>query len=133
MKMIIWRLLTVFYGIFILFLCTTGVENLPKNMFFWNYIDIIYHFSGFCIFSFLLRWTFYTYNKDTSYKLALLFGLTWAIICETLQIFVPTRSFTIADLMANCLGIILVQFIINSRQLSAIRKKLICLLLTAEC
>jgi VanZ family protein len=109
---IIWRLLTVLYGILILFLCTTGVENLPKNMFFWDYIDIIYHFSGFCIFSFLLRGFFYTYNEDKSFKLTLLFGLIWAIICETLQIFIPTRSFTLSDLSANCLGIIIVQILL---------------------
>lgn len=117
---IIWRLLTILYGIFILLLCTTGVENLPKNIFFWDYIDIIYHFSGFCLFSILLRGAFYTYNKDKSFKFTLLFGLIWAIICETLQCFVPTRSFTIADLMANCGGIIIVQVIINSCHLSAV-------------
>jgi len=105
---IILRLLTLFYGIVVLFLCTTGVENLPKSMFFFDYIDVIYHFSGFCLFSILLSGSFYTYNKDKSFQLTLLFGLIWAIICETLQIFVPTRSFTIADLMANCGGIIII-------------------------
>ncbi len=109
---IIWRLITIFYGILILFLCTTGIENLPKGIFFFDYIDVIYHFSGFCLFSILLRGFFYTYNKEESFKLTILFGLIWAIICETLQIFVPTRSFTIADLLANCGGIIIVQVII---------------------
>jgi len=109
---IILRLLTILYGILILFLCTTGVENFPKSIFFCDYIDIIYHFSGFCLFSILLRGSFYTYNKDKSFKLTLLFGLIWAVICETLQIFFPTRSFTIADLLANCCGIIIVQIII---------------------
>jgi VanZ family protein len=126
---IIWRLPAVFYSIFVLFLCTTGIENLPKSIFFWDYIDIVYHFSGFCLLSFLLRVAFYTLNKDRAFKFTLLFGLIWAIMCETLQIFVPTRSFTIADLTANCGGIIIVQIIINklsADQLSAVnhQKKL---------
>ncbi len=106
---ILWRLLTLFYGIIILFLCTTGIENLPESIFFWDYIDVIYHFSGFCLFSILLRCSFY----NSTFKFTLLIGLIWAVICETLQIFIPARSFTIADLIANCGGIIIVQVIIS--------------------
>ncbi|HPZ09823.1 MAG TPA: VanZ family protein [Candidatus Eremiobacteraeota bacterium] len=108
-----WRLITISYAIFIFIMCTTGIENLPRSIFFWSYIDIIYHFVGFCIFSIFLRISFYGYDRNKSLELTILCGLIWAFICEILQIFIPTRSFTIADLLANWMGIIFAQLLIN--------------------
>ena len=108
---ILWRAITVLFAVFIFILCVTGIENFPKSLFFLDFIDVVYHFGGFCLFSFFLRGAFY--NREKAFLHSLITGLIWGIICETVQLFLPTRSFTLADLTANLGGILIVQLFLN--------------------
>jgi hypothetical protein len=108
---LIWRFITPAYAAVIFILCIIGSDKFPKGIFFLNFIDVVYHFLGFCILSLLLRGFFYSYKN--SLYLALTGGIIWGIFCEVAQIFVPTRSFTFSDLSANLSGIIIIQILLN--------------------
>jgi len=105
-----WRIITVIFAIIIFVLCIAGIENFPKEIFFLSFIDIIYHFTGFSIFSFLLAGSFYSCNK-INYQLSLSTGIIWSFVCEGIQLIVPDRSFTLWDLAANISAILLIQIL----------------------
>ena len=68
--------------------------------------DMINHFIGFCIFNFFLISTFLSYKSKNSFSskyilLYLSIAIFWGAVCETSQLFNPTRKFQFIDIIAN--------------------------------
>ena len=105
-----WRIVTAIFAIIIFILCIIGVENLPRSIFFMDFIDVIYHFCGFFLFGLLLAGSFYEEKK--ALKISLATGIIWGIICESVQILTPWRSFVLLDLAANMSGVTISQLLI---------------------
>jgi VanZ family protein len=118
------------FGIFLLYICTLPHSVIERRHYpdISTLFDAMNHFFGFMIFNFLLasaerairlrrtagatrppgnlnmRTGFF--NKTTILMLAI--GIFWGLVCETAQLFVPSRSFQIIDITANCLPALII-------------------------
>ena len=97
----------------ILFATLTPGDRVPDS-FFPNipYFDKIVHIGLFSVQSFLMIKSFPEPRKHSLLKIkkmvfALLICLSIAVFVEFMQKFVPGRSYELADLIANILGILL--------------------------
>jgi VanZ family protein len=76
--------------------------------------DKIYHFIEYGVFSSLLFLAFYHSRRESLKKhvflLSCIVGITYGLSDEIHQSFVPGRSCEFLDFVADCLGILLVQF-----------------------
>ena len=112
------------FGIFLLYICTLPHSVIERRHYpdISTLFDAMNHFIGFMIFNFLLASAGKAigvrraagaarppgnpnlstgFNKTTILILAI--GILWGLVCETAQLFVPSRSFQIIDIAANCL------------------------------
>ena len=118
------------FGILLLYICTLPHSVIERRHYpdISTLFDAMNHFIGFMIFNFLLasaerairlrrtagaarppgnlnmRTGFF--NKTTILMLAI--GIFWGLVCETAQLFVPSRSFQIIDIAANCLPALII-------------------------
>jgi VanZ family protein len=68
--------------------------------------DKVLHFFGFFILSILLLLTFEYYNLSNKYIACFLIALGIGILIEAIQLGIPGRDFSLLDLAADVLGII---------------------------
>jgi VanZ family protein len=80
----------------------------------WHYPDIsdlfdaTNHFIGFTVFNFLIISALLSARQRRTGTLLLAIGLPWGLVCELLQLFIPSRSFQLMDIAANTLPSLLV-------------------------
>ena len=68
--------------------------------------DKVLHFFGFVILIILLLLTFEYYNLSNKYAASFLIALGIGILIEAIQLGIPGREFSLLDLAADVLGII---------------------------
>ena len=99
------------FGIFLLYICTLPHSVIERRHYpdISTLFDAMNHFFGFMIFNFLLASAERAIRLrraagiDKTTILMLAIGIVWGLVCETAQLFVPSRSFQIIDIAANCL------------------------------
>jgi VanZ family protein len=84
-----------------------GVINLNfRNVASKHGFDKLLHFFGFLILIILLLLTFEYYNLSNKYVAVFLIALGIGILIEAIQLGIPGREFSLLDLAADVLGII---------------------------
>ncbi|WP_444994299.1 VanZ family protein [Aliikangiella sp. IMCC44359] len=94
-----WKLL--FWIILAALLYLTLTPKPPQPISFHN-IDKLYHFAAFGGFTFVFGIAF----SKISYWYILLVSILLGIAIEVVQIYVPNRGFSIADMLADFIGVI---------------------------
>ena len=112
-KKIIFYIL-IFYALCIVILCILPLNTKSEL----NHFNIIgfradHFFHSLMFTPFLPMMWFGNMDGGNKKRLFLLIGLgfLFAISTETLQLFIPYRSFTFNDVMANCIGVALGAFV----------------------
>ena len=103
-KKIVFSLLSLFYVV-ILFLGgtvikTSVISSAPG-------FDKVLHFFGFFILTILLLLTFKHYGLNNKYVSVFLIALGIGILIEAIQLGIPGRDFSLLDILADFLGIII--------------------------
>ncbi len=73
--------------------------------------DKVLHLIGFLILAILLLLTFEHYKLGNKYISVFLVALGIGILIEAIQLGIPGREFSISDILANILGIIIGEFL----------------------
>ena len=68
--------------------------------------DKVVHFFGFFVLSLLLFVTLKFYKVKNTYVIAFAASLLVGIFIEVVQLFIPSRSFSLLDIVADLFGII---------------------------
>jgi len=102
-KKIVFTVLSVIYLI-ILFIGAFAVKagNISKASNF----DKVLHFFGFLILAILLLVTFEHYKLGNKYVSVFIIALGIGILIEAIQLFIPGREFSLLDILADVLGVI---------------------------
>jgi VanZ family protein len=103
-KKIVFTVACVFY-IIILFLGATVVKtaDISKATNF----DKVLHFLGFFVLTILLLITFSRYKLKNKYLKSFIIALGIGILIEIIQLNIPGREFSLLDILADALGIII--------------------------
>ena len=115
---------TVVFGLFLFYVCTRPHSMMEK----WHYPDIsdlfdaTNHFIGFTLFNFLLLSALLSVHHRNAALPLLAVGVPWGIVCELLQLFIPSRSFQLIDVGANTLPSFLVFYIFKTRMKNVYKK-----------
>lgn len=104
-KKLIFTAITSLYLILLLlaafvFQVDSGKSGIPG-------FDKLLHFFGFLILTILLLLTFKYYKLSNSYVSVFLIALGIGILIEAVQIGIPEREFSLLDILADVLGIII--------------------------
>jgi len=75
-----------------------------------NIIPILYHFLAFFFLTFFLLISLVQGKKRNLFFLGIIFAILYSFSDEIHQLFVPTRTFTVFDLMIDLSGILLASF-----------------------
>lgn len=115
-KQSFWRIWpVVLWAVLMVYFFTSVPSGMPKFSALASipHFDKIFHFSVFSIWALLLAFAFFATKQKTFFfnqnKKAFYFltiAVAYAIFLETLQLFLPYRSFEWADLAANLLGVL---------------------------
>ena len=97
--LIAWKLL--FWFILALLLYLTLTPTPPKPISF-NQIDKLYHFSAFAGFTFVFTIAFRQIKSGYILLLSIILG----IVIEVIQYYIPNRGFSIADMIADLIGVL---------------------------
>jgi VanZ family protein len=104
------NLLIIVYLILVIFVLTASIHpvaRLNKIKILTIRLDYLLHFLLFIPWMILAYWRWARSGKDqTVFLLSSSAGLFLAGITEVIQIFVPSRSFSLHDFTANSLGIV---------------------------
>jgi VanZ family protein len=105
-----YNLITFLWAIFLLLITLTPGKAMPATG-HWDlpHADKVVHFVGFGVLAFLMMRGFnkqnkYNWLRKESILSSLLLTISFGIIIEILQIFVPERSFDLLDIVANTTG-----------------------------
>lgn len=108
MKLLIKKkALLILLIVYILVLMIGFVIVLPKNIGVINNNDKLIHFIEFFILTILVLKTFQAYNVKRFYFYGLIFLVFFVFLSESIQAFLPYRSFSYYDIAADLLGIII--------------------------
>ena len=103
-KKIVLIVLLCFYTLILLIgAFSTGVAEKP----FFDGFDKALHFTAFFLFSLLLMLALSSYNYKHKEIKAFTISLLLGLFIEITQIFIPNRSFSTWDLLADLAGIII--------------------------
>ena len=105
-KAIIWALVAVYI---VLIIFASSYTGLSKQFISAN--DKILHFIEFFILSLILFLAFKASGAKYPYVLAILIAISLGILTELIQIYVPGRSFSIYDIIADILGAVTILII----------------------
>ncbi|MEM4638008.1 MAG: VanZ family protein [Candidatus Woesearchaeota archaeon] len=97
-------ILLIFY---VLVLMVGFVIVIPKNIGMINNNDKLIHFIEFFILTILVLKTFQAYNIKRFYFYGIIFLVFFVFLSESIQAFLPYRSFSFYDIVADLLGIII--------------------------
>jgi VanZ family protein len=98
-SILVWKLL--FWFILALLLYLTLTPTPPKPISF-NQIDKLYHFSAFAGFTFVFTIAFRQIKSGYILLLSIILG----IVIEVIQHYIPNRGFSIADMIADLIGVL---------------------------
>ena len=120
-KNILIHSISVGYTIALSILSLVRLTDVPKlNT---GYDDKIAHFvlyAGLCLFWFM---SFYALKSKSSLVLASLLSIGFGLVIEILQGIVSIhRTTEVFDLVANCLGVLTMAFIINAKKQVIVKK-----------
>ena len=120
-KNILIHSISVGYTIALSILSLVRLADVPKlNT---GYDDKIAHFvlyAGLCLFWFM---SFYALKSKSSLVLASLLSIGFGLVIEILQGIVSIhRTTEVFDLVANCLGVLTMAFIINAKKQVIVKK-----------
>jgi VanZ family protein len=104
----------VIYSLTLVILTSVPLSNAAKS----GYIDKIQHFGAYGLLTFILYFAIYFQNQILIFKkhttfFTMFFAFTFGLLNEIHQLFIPTRTFSKFDLLANLLGSILMVIVIN--------------------
>ncbi len=107
-------LLLVFVSTFILILISYPMKP------YWvdapmSYDDKFVHGVMFAVFSFLILFYFNNYKKSKFYLISIFLGLSFSLLTEYIQTFLPTRQSSEYDLIAGFTGVILINIYVYFR------------------
>ena len=103
-NVIFWRIAFALFLITLLYL--TLLPQPPKPIDVRN-IDKLYHLVAFALMSFIFKVAF---NKIESSSVVL-FSSLLGVGIEVTQYFIPGRGFSVADMVADCVGVLIGLFI----------------------
>ncbi len=97
----------ILWSLIILFITLTPGEKLPEVGIF--QVDKVVHFFVFGLLMFLAAYgleRFFSLRKQqlNVVRIAVMYSTGLGIMVEILQLFVPNRSFSLADIVANTIG-----------------------------
>jgi VanZ family protein len=105
-----YNLITFLWAIFLLIITLTPGKAMPATG-QWElpYADKVVHFVGFGVLAFLMMRGFckqknFNWLRKKSLLSSFLLAISFGIIIEILQIYVPERSFDLLDILANTTG-----------------------------
>jgi VanZ family protein len=104
MKKIFWTTSLIVYILLILF--GALLPNPSSIKMFGSHIQY-FHLIGFMILSLILLKTLDVFGFRRIFIITLIFGIAFSYITEILQLLVPTRSFTYADMLTDIVGIVI--------------------------
>lgn len=112
-----YRVLLILWSVFILVVTLLPGEDIPDGFFTsLPYFDKLAHGGLFLVYAFLLRGFFSKYffshfSSSKIFLITLLIALTYGILIECIQLFVPHRNFEFSDILADFIGTITGLFI----------------------
>jgi VanZ family protein len=115
----LYLILSVTFGILLLVVSLISYEHIERSAYpqISQLFDMMNHFFGFLIFNFFLFSSFLgRYSGSLSNKIILiylLFGISWGLLCEAVQLFNETRNFQLIDVLANTTPSLLVYVVYN--------------------
>ncbi|CAN5293428.1 hypothetical protein BH23BAC1_BH23BAC1_29260 [soil metagenome] len=102
---------TVLWALFLLLITLTPGNAMPSTgNFTVPHLDKVVHFTGFGILAFLMMRGFKKQNsiewlKKKPVLSSLILAVSFGIIIEIIQLYIPERSFDLLDIFANTAGI----------------------------
>jgi VanZ family protein len=93
------------YSVGIIYLACVSGQSLPKIAI--PHLDKIIHLLEFVLLASLAYWASVPYQKSDACKsliLISLYGLIMAFITEAVQIYIPYRTFSLADILFDLIG-----------------------------
>lgn len=117
-----WLVGTIAYTAVLAFVCLMPNDGLPY--FGTNFEDKIYHLLAYSLLCFLWYRAFAFFNNKHAILLSLSVSAIFGIIIEVLQgQLTDTRDASIADIVANCIGALIVSLILTIRNKTIVKKK----------
>lgn len=105
-----YNVFTLAWALLILFLTLMPGKNMPDTG-IWNFLtfDKFAHFFCFSVLVFLLiigltKQHTYMLLRFRAVKYSLMIGIGYGFLVESIQAFVPDRTFELGDLLANTIG-----------------------------
>jgi len=90
--------------------------------FFMSISDIIYHILEYMVLGFLLYRALLKSEFKNAIALAIIIAILYGFIDEIHQLFVPSRIFSLLDVLSNSFGAIVVQSIIDIKNGLCLKK-----------
>ena len=109
-KKVIWLSLFIIWTLFIIYMSVRPSANeiLKKHLFEMR-MDYLMHFFAYFVFgSLYVLWRANRQFKIKSIELAILIAtaISFSILIEYIQLFIPTRAFNVVDMFYNFIGVI---------------------------
>ena len=109
-------IVTIIIAIIIFYLSSLTFAPGPPGGFPWQ--SIAYHFYAFLFLEAFLLISITKGKKKDLIFLAIITAIIYAVLDEIHQLFVPTRAFTISDILTDSAGILFATFIYSLRFLN---------------
>jgi VanZ family protein len=90
---------SLIWAVVMLIACTAKMQHSPDTGVHIPYLDKIVHFAIFAVLGFLI-----SYEKKSANWTNLAICAGYGLLIEIIQIFLPWRSFELADLLADTIG-----------------------------
>ena len=110
----LYTVITIGYMLLITFLSHVPQKDIPESIYSGpDHIDLLFHFVEYSILGFLLLRTFTSGELRTFHPfcVSLLIGISFAILDEFHQSFVPGRHMSSADMIFDSIGILFGTFL----------------------
>jgi VanZ family protein len=99
------------WALVMLLLTLTPGENMPETSLWDNLLsfDKIAHLFMFAVLVFLMivglnKQYKYRFLRDKALQISVIAGISYGIVIEIVQLFIPGRGFELADIFANTIG-----------------------------
>ncbi len=117
-RVISFRLAVLFgYSVVIVYLACIPGQALPQIAI--PHLDKIVHLLEFVLLASLAYWASVPYQKNHTYSVLFLissYGLIMALMTESIQIYIPYRTFSLADMAFDSIGYFFTVFALNYQQ-----------------
>ncbi|MGV8162107.1 MAG: VanZ family protein [Candidatus Nanoarchaeia archaeon] len=90
--------------LYVLILFIGAIISIPADLSIVNNNDKLIHFLEFFILAILLLKTLQAYNLKNIYALSIIIGVVFMVLSEVMQSFIPNRTFSYYDFIADIAG-----------------------------